>query len=136
MSELKEIMEKLEVAIELAYEVEDIEKSRTELLEMFDEMETEEAAQWTRAYVNSLPDSAFIYIEPGYKEGENKNARHLPYKDDKGKIDIPHLRNALARCNQIKPVLGKVSPAQMRKSACAKANSLAKKHLKSRKTKK
>jgi len=69
--------------------------------------ETEiEAAKWTRKYINSLPDSSFAYIEPCYKRGDtkNKNARHLPYKDKNGKIDLPHLRNALARVNQIKPI--------------------------------
>jgi hypothetical protein len=96
----------------------------------------EHSAKWTRAYINSLPDGAFIYIEPGYKEGEDKRARHLPYKDDTGKIDLPHLRNAMARCNQIKPVLGKVDAETMRNAACKKANSLAKKHLKTRKTRK
>lgn len=96
----------------------------------------EQAAKWTRAYINSLPDSAFIYVEPGYKEGLDKRARHLPYKDDKGKIDQPHLRNALARCNQIKPRLGKVDVEKMRTAACKKANALAKKHFKPRKTRK
>ncbi len=96
----------------------------------------EQAAKWTRAYINSLPDSAFIYVEPGYKEGLDKRARHLPYKDDKGKIDQPHLRNALARCNQIKPRLGKVDVEKMRTAACKKANALAKKHSKPRKIRK
>jgi hypothetical protein len=98
MSEFKEIMKKLEVAIETAYKVQETEEERLELLKLFDDIELEEAAKWTRAYINSLPDSAFIYIEPGYKEGEDKRARHLPYKDDTGKIDLPHLRNAMARC--------------------------------------
>ncbi|MHC1623461.1 MAG: hypothetical protein ACXQTR_02580 [Candidatus Methanospirareceae archaeon] len=64
------------------------------------------AAEWTRAYINDLPDSAFAYIEPCYKRGdtENKNARHLPFKDANGKIDLAHLRNALARVNQLKPI--------------------------------
>ena len=136
MSEFKETMKKLQVAIEKAYKIEETEEERLELLKVFDEMELEEAAKWTRAYINSLPDSAFIYIEPGYKEGEDKRARHLPYKDDAGKIDLPHLRNALARCNQIKPVRGGTNVSQMRKTACAKAQRLAKQHLKPKKTKK
>jgi hypothetical protein len=136
MSEFKEIMKKLEVAIETAYKVQETEEERLELLKLFDDIELEEAAKWTRAYINSLPDSAFIYIEPGYKEGEDKRARHLPYKDDTGKIDLPHLRNAMARCNQIKPVRSGTDQSQMRKTACAKAQRLAKKHLKPRKTKK
>jgi len=136
MSEFKTIIEKLEVAIKNAYKIEETEEERLELLGLFDELELEEAAKWTRAYINSLPDSAFIYIEPGYKDGEDKRARHLPYKDDTGKVDLPHLRNALSRCNQITPTLGKANKEQMRKTACAKAQKLAKKHLKPKKTKK
>ena len=61
-----------------------------------------EGAEWTR--INDLPDSAFAYIEPCYKRDGNKNARHLPYKDANGKVDLAHLRNARARVNQIKPI--------------------------------
>lgn len=112
MSEFKDLMEKLEVAIEKA------------------ESYTETAAKWSTQYINDLPDSAFIYVEPGYKEGEDKRARHLPYKNKEGKVDLPHLRNALARCNQIKPVLeGSPSAETIRKKACNKANNLADKHL-------
>lgn len=61
------------------------------------------AAEWTTAYINSLPDSSFAYIESCYgKTSENKGLRHLPYKNEDGKIDLPHLRNALARVDQIK----------------------------------
>jgi len=136
MSEFNKIIKKLQVAIDDAYKVQETDEARLELLKQFDEMDIEEAAKWTRAYINSLPDSAFIYIEPGYKEGMDKRARHLPYKDDTGKIDLPHLRNALSRCNQITSTLGKVKSSQMRKTACAKAQRLAKKHIKPRKTKK
>jgi hypothetical protein len=70
-----------------------------------------EADVWTTAYVNDLPDSAFAVIEPGGKkdaEGKTvpRSLRHLPYIDDKGKVDAPHVRNALARLNQTK-----ISPA-------------------------
>lgn len=90
------------------------------------------AKKWTRKYINDLPDSAFIIIEPDYKNGktDNKNARHLPYKDDKGKVDLPHLRNALARCNQLVPVTKSISQDSLRSKACKKAQSLAKKYLK------
>lgn len=62
-------------------------------------------AQWTTAYINDLPDSAFLYIEPGGdKDGEGKTVprslRHFPYKDSSGTIDMPHLRNAAARIPQ------------------------------------
>jgi len=62
---------------------------------------------WEPAYVNDLPDSSFAVIEPrGKKDGEGKTVprslRHLPFKDKDGKVDLPHLRNALARLSQTK----------------------------------
>lgn len=50
---------------------------------------------WTTAYINDLPDPAFLYIEP-----EEKGLRHFPYKDANGVVDLPHLRNALVRIPQ------------------------------------
>ena len=68
-----------------------------------DELET--LATWDTAYVNNLPDSAFLYVEPGGdKDSEGKTVprslRHFPYKDDSGAVDLPHLRNALSRIPQ------------------------------------
>ncbi|MHA1867765.1 MAG: ChaB family protein [Candidatus Heimdallarchaeaceae archaeon] len=65
----------------------------------------ESKAVWSRAYINSLPDSSFAYIEPGGKKDDEgktvpRSLRHLPYKDKSGKIDVAHLRNALARLEQ------------------------------------
>lgn len=62
-------------------------------------------AVWSTAYVNTLPDSAFLYIAPGgKKDGEGKTVprslRYFPVRDDKGKLDLPHLRNAIARIPQ------------------------------------
>lgn len=81
----------------------------------------EEAAKWTTAYINTLPDSSFAVIEPAYKKGEtkDKNARHLPFKDADGKIDLPHYRNALARVNQIKPVTDSITTEELRRQASA-----------------
>jgi len=64
-------------------------------------------AKWTVAYINTLPDSCFAYIEAGGKkdkEGktEPRSLRHLPYKDASGKVDLPHLRNAIARAPHVK----------------------------------
>lgn len=64
-----------------------------------------EEAVWTTEYRNDLPDSAFLYIgKGGEKDGEGKTTprslRKFPYKDDAGKVDLPHLRNALARLPQ------------------------------------
>ena len=66
-----------------------------------------ENAEWTARYINDLPDSAFLYIEPGGKKDEEgkttpRRLRHFPYRDASGKIDLPHLRNALARIPQSK----------------------------------
>lgn len=62
-------------------------------------------AEWSTAYVNDLPDSAFLYIESGgSKDGDGRTTprdlRHFPVRDDTGEVDLPHLRNALARIPQ------------------------------------
>ena len=66
-------------------------------------------AVWSTAFVNNLPDSAFLYVESGGKkdsEGKTtpRSLRHLPYKGTDGKIDLPHLRNAIARIPQMKGI--------------------------------
>lgn len=53
-----------------------------------------QGATWTTAFVNSLPNSSFAFIS------EDGKTRKLPYKDADGKVDLPHVRNALARLNQ------------------------------------
>lgn len=50
------------------------------------------AAVWDSAYVNALPDASFAFVDG--------KTRKLPYKDSSGKVDLPHVRNALARLNQ------------------------------------
>lgn len=67
--------------------------------------ELTEKAVWTTAYINDLPDSAFLYVETdGKKNGEGKTVprtkRHFPVYDHTGKLDLPHLRNAIARIPQ------------------------------------
>jgi hypothetical protein len=62
-------------------------------------------ARWTRAYINSLPDTAFLYVEPGgSKDGHGRShplsLRHLPYKNRAGAVDRAHLAAALARSHQ------------------------------------
>jgi hypothetical protein len=62
-------------------------------------------AQWKTAYINDLPDECFAVIKPGGKKDEDgktvpRSLRYLPYKGADGKIDRPHLRNALARLPQ------------------------------------
>jgi hypothetical protein len=60
---------------------------------------------WTTADVDGLPDSSFLYVEPGGKaDADGKTAprslRHFPYKDASGTVDVPHLRDAIGRIPQ------------------------------------
>jgi hypothetical protein len=61
-------------------------------------------AVWSRAFINDLPDGSFLHILPGGKKEKGKtvprNLRMFPYKDSTGKVDLPHLRNALSRIPQ------------------------------------
>jgi hypothetical protein len=55
--------------------------------------------------MNGLPDSSFLYIEPGGTKDRDGNTlprtlRHFPVKDENGAVDLPHLRNALAQIPQ------------------------------------
>jgi HK97 family phage prohead protease len=80
---------------------------------------------WTTAYVNDLPDSAFLYIAPGgTKDSDGKTVprslRYFPVKDANGKVDEPHVANALARI----PQASSLSP-DVRAAAMAKAKALA-----------
>lgn len=67
--------------------------------------EEQAKAEWTTAYVNDLPDSAFLHVsEGGEKDQTNRTVprslRHFPVRDASGSIDLPHLRNAIARIPQ------------------------------------
>jgi phage head maturation protease len=61
-------------------------------------------AVWSTASQNDLPDSSFLYVEPGEKDEHGRTVprskRHFPYRDASGAIDLPHLRNAIARIPQ------------------------------------
>lgn len=62
-------------------------------------------ATWSTAFVNDLPDSAFAIILPGGKKDDDgkttpRSLRKLPHHGSDGKLDVPHLRNALARISQ------------------------------------
>jgi len=87
--------------------------------EELENSDIEEAAKWTRKFINDLPNGSFAVIEPNYLNGktDNKNARHLPFKNANGKVDLPHLRNALARMNQIKPVTDSISAEELQAKA-------------------
>lgn len=70
-------------------------------------------AVWSTAFVNNLPDAAFAVVLPGgKKDGEGKTVprslRLLPHHNgnvksstENSSVDLTHLRNALARVNQI-----------------------------------
>lgn len=92
-------------------------------------------AQWTTAFINSLDDAAFAIIEPAYKRGEtqDKRARHLPHHgkgvtdpNDDSTVDLPHLRNALARANQIQPITDSITAEELRQKALAHLQAHAK----------
>jgi predicted phosphatase len=62
-------------------------------------------AKWSQKMINDLPDDCFAFIKPGGKKDVEKKTvprslRYLPYKGADGRIDLPHLRNALARLSQ------------------------------------
>lgn len=64
-----------------------------------------EGAEWSTSMINDLPDGSFLYVEPGGKKDEDgrttpRTLRHFPYKGQDGSVDLPHLRNALARIPQ------------------------------------
>lgn len=84
------------------------------------------AEKWDRKYINDLPNAAFAVVEKGYGEGKDKNSRHLPHHNknvksatENSSIDLSHLRNAYARVNQIKSVLGEESDSSLRKKAAS-----------------
>ena len=81
----------------------------------------EHKLRWTVAYINSLEDDCFAYVENTKKKDDEgrtipKTARHLPHhakgegaRGTGGVVDLPHLRNALARVNQVRPVTETIS---------------------------
>jgi len=60
-----------------------------------------QAAEWTTKTINDLPDSAFALVVKGEKDSEGKTVprtnRNLPHHKPNGDVDLPHLRNAMAR---------------------------------------
>jgi hypothetical protein len=83
----------------------------------------EERAEWSTAYKNDLPDSAFAYVEPGGKKDEDgkttpRSLRHYPHHDKDGSVDEPHLKNALARAAQ-NPDSGKKAMPHLERHAKA-----------------
>ena len=84
-------------------------------------------ALWSSAEINNLPDSSFAIIEKGGKKDEDgktepRSLRHLPYKGPDGKVNLPHLRNALARLSQTKLSPELIAEARKKLEAAAKEN--------------
>jgi len=102
-----------------------------------DEIHFAENGRWTREQINNLPDSSFAIILPGGKKDEDgktvpRSLRKLPYKNAEGNVDLPHLRNALARVNQP----GTELTPEQRAKAKATLLKVSKKYLKTYKEKK
>ena len=55
---------------------------------------SEGKAEWSTSKVNDLPDSAFAVV---YTNDAGQKERKLPHHDSDGSVDLPHLRNGLAR---------------------------------------
>lgn len=77
-------------------------------LEWVEKRQHEEFAKkaWSTAVINALPDSSFAIISAGGDKDDDgkttpRSLRHLPYKNADGSVDLSHLRNALARLDQI-----------------------------------
>ena len=58
-----------------------------------------DAAEWSRARIGRLPDSAFAVVEIA---PNGKKVRHLPHHNETGAVDPVHLMAALARLPQVK----------------------------------
>jgi len=60
---------------------------------------TVSAEPWPRPYVEALPDEAFavVHVRP-----DGTGSRHLPHHEADGRVDLLHLRSALARLAQVR----------------------------------
>lgn len=61
--------------------------------------------------VDALPDSAFMYVEPGSKPGADGRTtpfskRHLPIRNTQGNIDLAYLRSAIQKLSEGNTVPG------------------------------
>ena len=96
-------------------------------MEVWEELYTQAVinkAEWTTAYINTLPDEAFAIVIPGGEKDEDglttpRDLRKLPHHDatvtdpmDNDSVDWSHLVNALARVNQIDATEEQIAEAQ------------------------
>lgn len=70
-------------------------------------------SRWTTKYKDKLPDSAFMYVAPGGRKVKGRthplSKRHLPYRNHLGNVSVNHVRNALARLDQVTALRGNVA---------------------------
>ncbi len=100
-----------------------------------------EKAVWTTAFINDLPDAAFAVVLPGGKKDADgkttpRGLRMLPHHNasvktpaENSSVDLPHLRNGLARIGQA------TMPEDAKRRAQAHLDAHAKELLATRKPK-
>jgi len=71
-----------------------------------------EFAPWKSATKTALPDSAYAIVHQ--PQGGGAKVRALPHHTASGSLDLSHLRNALARWNQVKGVPDNIKAAGLR----------------------
>jgi len=81
-------------------------------------------AEWDASFINELPDTSFAVVSKGGQRDEQgktvpRTLRHLPHHKADGSLDVPHLRNALARLQQTE--LSLEDRAEAKKHLCAHA---------------
>ncbi len=86
----------------------------------------QENVRWSSAYRRSLPDRSFLVVERNrvqYRDRQGRShpldTRHFPVRDHTGRIDCPHVRNAIARA----PITVRL-PVRVREQAQKKARAL------------
>lgn len=110
--EIETLKEQLKELKDFVTELADEDEKKEDLFIEELQKQTKEYEVWSRAFINDLPDAAFAVILPGGEKDEegkttprslrklphhNKNVKH-PNEHDS--VDLPHLRNALARLPQ------------------------------------
>lgn len=91
-----------------------------------------EKVVWSTKRINGFPDSSFLHIKPGGKKDSDgkivpRTLRMFPVRDETGRVDLPHVRNAIARAPQAsipKAVQDKVQAAARKLLDQAKAGDI------------
>jgi len=104
----------------------------TTIEDLMKRLEKLEKAVWTTAYQNKLPDENFFYVEPGGEKDEEgktvpRSLRHLPYKDDEGRIDREHVLAAWQALHGARGGLGDWATPEVKEQIRRKILAAAKK---------